>query len=77
MQPQTHTVLVGSSSLGCFSCPSTPKNFLSAFSRTLQVFRMTTSAVSFSSVFTNPSASSMPARVSESRSFIWQPKVMI
>ncbi|CNK28404.1 Uncharacterised protein [Mycobacterium tuberculosis] len=50
-----------------------PYSLLSAFSRTAQVLKTTTSASAPSAARWYPAASSSPASRSESWTFIWQP----
>ncbi len=74
-QPPTAICTPGRRSLMALRWPRCPYSLLSAFSRMQQVLRTMTSAASARSVATRPSPSRMPARRSESCSFIWQPKV--
>ena len=77
-QPPTPIKRSGLASLSSRSRPRSENTFSCAFSRTEQVFSRITSASSGVSVRTRPSeAPSTSAILSESYSFIWQPKVLI
>jgi len=51
-------------------------NFVSGFSRIVQVLKTITSASSWEGASPRPSSSSMPLIRSESWAFIWQPNVV-
>src|SRR5260221_2899669 len=75
-QPPTAIINPGRARLICFTRPRSANTFSCAFSRTEQVLKTMTSASSARSVASRPSASrSTSAILSESYSFIWQPKV--
>src|SRR6185437_1664620 len=62
-----------------FRAPASPMyaaNFVSGFSRIVQVLKTTTSAASWLAASPSPSSSSMPLMRTLSCAFIWQPKVV-
>ncbi|CFW09063.1 Uncharacterised protein [Bordetella pertussis] len=77
-QPPTPITRLGFCFLRCCTRPRSENTFSCAFSRTEQVLNRMTSASSGLSVSSRPwSARSTSAILSESYSFIWQPKVRI
>ena len=74
-QPPTPIRRSGRSALRRRSRPSECWNFSVAFSRTAQVLRKTKSASAALSAASRPRDCSRPATLSESLTFIWQPKV--
>ena len=77
MQPQMPMSMPGRRFFTSLSQVMLPSALRSALSRMQQVLNSTRSACSRSSAFTRPIWLSVPARVSESWLFIWQPKVTI
>ena len=75
MHPPTQISISGLSFFSSFSQITLPRALFSAFSRTQQVLYSTRSASSRVGAARMPIFSSMPAMVSESRAFIWQPRV--
>ena len=75
-QPPTPMIRFGFASFSSRTRPRSEKTFSCAFSRTEQVLKRMTSASSGVSVLTRPSAAPSTSTIlSESYSFIWQPKV--
>ena len=73
MQPPTQIISSGLSRFSSFSQITLPRALFSAFSRTQQVLYRIRSACSRTGSRSMPISSSMPAMVSESLAFIWQP----
>jgi len=75
-QPPTAIISPGRERFRCFTRPRSVKTFSCAFSRTEQVLKTMTSASAGSGVSSSPSAWRSTSEIlSESYSFIWQPKV--
>ncbi len=73
-QPPTAICMPGRAAFFGARWPRLPYSLLSAFSRTAQVLKTTTSAASApSGARTYPASSSSPANRSESWTFIWHP----
>ncbi len=75
MQPPTQMISSGLSFFSSFSQITLPSALFSAFSRTQQVLYRIRSASSRVAASVKPISVSMPANVSLSRTFIWQPSV--
>ncbi len=76
-QPPTAICMPGCAVFTGSNWPRFPYSRLSAFSRTAQVLKTTTSGTLSPSARRYPDSSSRPARRSESWKFIWHPKVRI
>ena len=78
MQPPTATTRLPEGGTGALTMADAwPYRRVSAFSRTQQVMKTTTSASSGVATSRSPHSSSRPETRSESCMFIWQPKVLM